>query len=39
MRGLHEMNGSRLYVSPGTGTWGPVLRIGSRSEITLIEFV
>jgi len=39
MRGLHEMNGSRLYVSPGTGTWGPVLRIGSRSEITLIEFI
>ncbi len=39
MRGLHEKNGSRLYVSPGTGTWGPVLRIGSRSEITLIEFV
>jgi uncharacterized protein len=39
MRGLHELNGSRLYVSPGTGTWGPVLRIGSRSEITLIEFV
>jgi len=39
MRGLHELNGSRLYVSPGTGTWGPVLRIGSRSEITLLEFV
>jgi hypothetical protein len=39
MRGLFELNGSRLYVSPGTGTWGPILRIGSRSEITLIEFV
>ena len=39
IRGLYELNGSRLYVSPGTGTWGPVLRIGSRSEITLIEFV
>lgn len=39
MRGLHELNGSRLYVSPGTGTWGPILRVGSRSEITLIEFV
>jgi predicted MPP superfamily phosphohydrolase len=38
MRGLHELNGSRLYVSPGTGTWGPVLRIGSRCEITLLEF-
>jgi uncharacterized protein len=39
IRGLYELNGSRMYVSPGTGTWGPVLRIGSRSEITLIEFV
>ena len=38
IRGLYEANGSRLYVSPGTGTWGPVLRIGSRSEITLFEF-
>lgn len=39
LRGMFELNGSRLYVSPGTGTWGPILRIGSRSEITLIEFV
>ena len=39
MVGLFELNGSRLYVSPGTGTWGPILRIGSRSEITVIEFV
>ncbi len=38
MRGLHDINGSRMYVSPGTGTWGPILRTGSRSEITLIEF-
>lgn len=27
---------TRLYVSPGTGTWGPLLRLGSRNEITLI---
>jgi hypothetical protein len=39
IHGLYELNGSRLYVSPGTGTWGPILRIGSRSEITLLEFV
>jgi predicted MPP superfamily phosphohydrolase len=38
IRGLYALNGSQLYVSPGTGTWGPVLRIGSRSEITLFEF-
>jgi predicted MPP superfamily phosphohydrolase len=39
IRGLYELEGARLYVSPGTGTWGPVLRVGSRSEITLLEFV
>ena len=39
IRGLYESGGSQLYVSPGTGTWGPILRIGSRSEITLFEFV
>ncbi|MGO9444855.1 MAG: metallophosphoesterase [Thiobacillaceae bacterium] len=30
-------NGSQLYVSRGTGTWGPPLRILSPPEITLIE--
>ena len=35
--GLYEFGSARLYVSSGTGTWGPVLRIGTRSEITLFE--
>ena len=35
IRGLYEVDGMFLYVSPGTGTWGPILRLGSRSEITL----
>jgi predicted MPP superfamily phosphohydrolase len=26
----------QLYCSPGTGTWGPPMRLGSRNEITLI---
>jgi uncharacterized protein len=30
-------NGSQLYVSRGTGTWGPPLRILAPPEITLIE--
>jgi predicted MPP superfamily phosphohydrolase len=30
-------NGSQLYVSRGTGTWGPPIRILSPPEITLIE--
>ena len=28
---------TQLYVSPGTGTWGPVMRLGSRGEVTLFE--
>ena len=26
-----------LYVSPGTGTWGPTMRLGSSNEITVFE--
>lgn len=35
--GLYEYGNTRLYVSSGTGTWGPIMRIGTRSEITLFE--
>lgn len=35
--GLYNYNGTQLYVSPGTGTWGPPMRSGSRNEITLIN--
>lgn len=35
--GMYEHDGARLYVSQGTGTWGPVLRLGTRAEIT--EFI
>ena len=35
--GLHSLDKTRLYVSQGTGTWGPVMRVGTRSEITLFE--
>lgn len=38
MKGLFTEGASRLYVSPGTGTWGPVLRLMSRSEITELHF-
>jgi predicted MPP superfamily phosphohydrolase len=37
--GLYDIDGMILYVSPGTGTWGPVLRLGSRSEISLFTLV
>ncbi len=37
--GLHELSdGSKLWLSRGTGTWGPPLRLGNPPEITLIEF-
>jgi hypothetical protein len=36
-QGLYEYEGAYLYVNEGTGTWGPTLRLGSRSEITLFE--
>lgn len=39
VQGLYTIGGMKLYVSPGTGTWGPPLRIGSSNEITLINLV
>lgn len=35
--GLFTHGQTKLYVSPGTGTWGPVMRLGSRGEVTLFE--
>ncbi|CAA0078699.1 putative protein YpbG [Halioglobus japonicus] len=35
--GLFHHGQTQLYVSPGTGTWGPVMRLGSRGEVTLFE--
>ncbi|AEG19074.1 metallophosphoesterase [Methanobacterium paludis] len=41
VKGIYEYNGAQLktylYVSPGTGTWGPPMRLGSKCEITLIN--
>jgi uncharacterized protein len=37
IRGNFEVHGMQLYVSPGTGTWGPVLRLGSRCEVTVLH--
>lgn len=35
--GLYDYKGTQLYVSQGTGTWGPPMRLGSNCEITLIK--
>ena len=37
--GLHTHKNTQIYVSRGTGYWGPPVRVGSPSEITLIELV
>lgn len=36
-KGLFEKPGSLLYVSQGTGTWGPAMRLGSKNQITLLK--
>ena len=37
IEGLYQLeNGSKLYVSRGTGTWGPPIRVLSPPEITLL---
>jgi len=37
--GLSNEGRMRVYVSPGTGTWGPLVRLGTRPEVTLIRLV
>ena len=36
IRGLHRIGASQLYVSCGTGFWGPPMRLGAPAEITEI---
>jgi predicted MPP superfamily phosphohydrolase len=36
VRGLKDLNGTRLYLSSGTGFWGPPMRLGTTAEIALI---
>lgn len=36
-KGLFEKADCLLYVSPGTGTWGPDMRLGSKNQITLFK--
>jgi uncharacterized protein len=37
--GLHRHGDTQIYVSPGTGYWGPPMRLGTRSEITRIRLL
>jgi predicted MPP superfamily phosphohydrolase len=36
IRGLHRIGEAQLYVSCGTGFWGPPMRLGAPAEITEI---
>lgn len=36
VRGLNKHSDMWIYVSQGTGFWGPPIRLGTRSEITLL---
>ncbi len=35
--GLYDVAGMHLYVSRGAGYWGPSMRLGAPSEVTLFE--
>lgn len=37
LAGLYKVNDSQLYVSRGTGYWGPPMRLLAPSEITVIK--
>ena len=38
IHGTHRFGRMTLHISSGTGTWGPILRLGSRNEITRVVF-
>jgi len=37
IKGLYTSGKTKIYVTPGTNTWGPPMRSGSRNEITLLN--
>jgi predicted MPP superfamily phosphohydrolase len=39
IRGLHRYGDTWIYVSKGTGYWGPPIRLAARSEITVITLL
>ncbi len=39
VKGLHRADDTWIYVSEGTGYWGPPMRVGTRAEVTHVELV
>lgn len=35
--GLSQADGLTVHVTPGTGYWGPAMRLGSRAEVSILE--
>lgn len=38
-KGLHDFNGTQVYVSQGTGTFGPPMRVGTESELSILNLI
>ncbi|HYQ58264.1 MAG TPA: hypothetical protein VEP89_13065, partial [Draconibacterium sp.] len=36
-KGLHDFKGTRIYTSQGVGTFGPPMRVGTKSEIVIFK--
>ncbi|NQU34352.1 MAG: metallophosphoesterase [Bacteroidetes bacterium] len=36
-KGLHDYNGTKIFVTEGAGTFGPPMRVATKSEITVIN--
>lgn len=36
--GLYRVGHQHLYINQGTGFWGPPMRLGTRSEVTVLAF-
>ena len=37
VKGLYELDNGYIYVSPGSNTWGPQMRLGSKNEIVYLK--
>ena len=38
LAGFYDVDGIKMYISRGTRYWGPPMRIGAPSEITVFNF-
>ena len=36
-RGLHDYKGTKIFVSEGVGTFGPPMRVGTKSEVVVLN--